>query len=219
MNDVAGKRYLGGIAVDVTGRKRIEEALRQAEERYRNIFEHAVEGIFQTTREGRYITVNPALARLYGYESPEEMLTTVRDIARQIYVDPRRREEFIRLVEDQGAITGFESQVARKDAVRFGYRKARVYCGMRTAIWSDTKARRSISQLASRPKRRYGTVRSDWRCASEGRMWASGIGIYAARLSIFRRDGNRCSGMRMVKFTIGSRNGKRESIPTIVGRR
>ena len=115
MNDVAGKQYLGGIAVDVTGRKRAEEALRQAEERYRNIFEHAVEGIFQTTREGRYLTVNPALARLYGYESPEEMLATVTNIARQIYVDPRRREEFIRLVEDQDAIMGFESQITRKD--------------------------------------------------------------------------------------------------------
>ncbi|MDQ6735515.1 MAG: PAS domain S-box protein, partial [Nitrospirota bacterium] len=115
MNDVAGKQYLGGIAVDVTGRKRTEEALRRAEEQYRNIFEHAVEGIFQTTRDGRYLTVNPALAHIYGYESPEEMLTTVTDIGRQIYVDPWRRAEFIRLVEEQGAITGFESQITRKD--------------------------------------------------------------------------------------------------------
>jgi PAS domain S-box-containing protein len=115
MNDVAGKQYLGGIAVDVTGRKRTEEALRQAEKQYRNIFEHAVEGIFQTTREGRYLTVNPALAHIYGYQSSEEMMSTVTDIGRQIYVDPRRREEFTRLVEEQGAIMGFESQITRKD--------------------------------------------------------------------------------------------------------
>ena len=115
MNDVAGKQYLGGIAVDVTGRKRTEEALRQAEKQYRNIFEHAVEGIFQTTREGRYLTVNPALAHIYGYQSPDEMMSAVTDIGRQIYVDPRRREEFTRLMEEHGAIMGFESQITRKD--------------------------------------------------------------------------------------------------------
>jgi PAS domain S-box-containing protein len=115
MKDAAGKRYLDGIAVDVTGRKQAEEALRRAEERYRSIFEHAVEGIFQTTREGRYLTVNPALVRIYGYESSEEMLSRVTDIGRQIYVDPTRREEFVRLIEQHGAITEFESRIARKD--------------------------------------------------------------------------------------------------------
>ncbi len=69
MKDVAGKYYLGGIAVDVTGRMQAEEAVRRAEQRYRSIFENAVEGIFQTTWEGRYLTLNPALVRMYGYVS------------------------------------------------------------------------------------------------------------------------------------------------------
>ena len=113
--DVAGKHYLGGIAVDVTGRRLAEEALRQAEEQYRSIFENAAEGIFQTTPEGRYLTVNPALARLYGYESPDEMVATVTDIGKHIYADPFRRAEFLRLIEEQGSLTGFESQIIRKD--------------------------------------------------------------------------------------------------------
>ncbi|WP_447986952.1 PAS domain-containing sensor histidine kinase [Nitrospira sp. Nam74] len=115
MKDVGGNHSLGGIAVDVTGRKLAEEGHRQAEERYRSIFENAVEGIFQTTREGRYLTVNPALARIYGYASPEEMMTSVTDIGRQVYVDSFRRAEFVRLVDKHGAITGFESQMMRKD--------------------------------------------------------------------------------------------------------
>ena len=100
---------------DVTERRQAEAALRLAEERYHSIVENAVEGIFQTTLDGRYVTVNPALARLYGYESPAEMIVTITDIGRQIYVDPHRREEFIRIMQEQGSTTGFESQVYRKD--------------------------------------------------------------------------------------------------------
>src|SRR4028118_840155 len=58
-------------------RQQVEEALRQAEQKYRSIFENAVEGIFQTTPDGRYQSCNPALARIYGYESPEKLLTTL----------------------------------------------------------------------------------------------------------------------------------------------
>ena len=115
IHDVAGRHFLCGIAVDMTARKLAEEAVREAEERYRAIFENAVEGIFQTTREGRYLTLNPALVRIYGYGSAEEMMASVTDISRQIYVDPLRRAECIRLVEQHGSITGFESQITRKD--------------------------------------------------------------------------------------------------------
>ena len=111
-----GKPYaLCGISTDITDRKRVENALRQSEERYRSIFENAVEGIFQTTLEGKYIAVNPALARMYGYDSPDDMIATITDIASQLYVDPGRRDEFIRLIEAQGEVTGFETLVYRKD--------------------------------------------------------------------------------------------------------
>ena len=69
-----------GILVDITARKRAEEKLKRSEEKYRNIFENAVEGIFQVTADGRYTSVNPALARIHGYDSPEEMIESVTDI-------------------------------------------------------------------------------------------------------------------------------------------
>ena len=76
---------------DITERKSSEEALRQAEEKYRSIVENAVEGIFQTTPEGGYVSVNPALARMYGYESPAHLMASVSDIGHQVYVDSGRR--------------------------------------------------------------------------------------------------------------------------------
>jgi DNA-binding NtrC family response regulator len=66
---------------------------RLAEEKYRSIFENAVEGIFQTTVDGRFLTANPALARMFGYESPEELLEAVSDIDHEIYVEAERRAE------------------------------------------------------------------------------------------------------------------------------
>src|SRR5215210_652609 len=77
-------------------RRRAQEALRLAEEKYRGIFENAVEGIFQTTTDGRFLTANPMMARIYGYDSPEEMIQTIHDIAWQVYFEPTRREEFAR---------------------------------------------------------------------------------------------------------------------------
>jgi PAS domain S-box-containing protein len=82
---------------------------------YRGIFENAIWGIFQTTPEGYYLTANPALARIYGYASADEMLSSLTDIGRQLYVDRSRRDEFIRLMKRNGALAGFESQVYRRD--------------------------------------------------------------------------------------------------------
>jgi PAS domain S-box-containing protein len=114
--DGDGKPYaLCGISTDITQRKRTEDALRQSEERYRSIFENAVEGIFQTTLDGKYVAVNPALASMYGYDSPDDMIAAITDIASQLYVDPGRRDVFIRLMQSQEEVTGFEALVYRKD--------------------------------------------------------------------------------------------------------
>lgn len=98
-------------------RQELESAyqkLKVAEAKYRSIFENAVEGIFQSSPDGRYITANPALARIYGYSLAEEV-TANSTIIEQLYVDPNRRAEFVRLMEKYGSISEFESQIYRRD--------------------------------------------------------------------------------------------------------
>jgi len=91
------------------------EALRRAEQKYRSIFENATEGIFQTTPEGKYLSANPALARMYGYDSPGELLADLTDISRQLYVEPDRRRKFTVAMRRDGRIQDFESQIYRRD--------------------------------------------------------------------------------------------------------
>lgn len=89
--------------------------LQDAEEKYRTIFENAAEGIFQITLEGSYLSANPALAKLYGYSSPEELIASIHDLSRQVYVQPRRRDEMIAYLTRFDSVEGFESEVYRQD--------------------------------------------------------------------------------------------------------
>ncbi len=113
-----GRPAVIGSLLDITQRKRSEELLKRAERKYRSIFENAVEGIFQTTPEGRVIEANPAHAKMLGYESPEEMIACLTDVTRQIYVEPERRAEFMGLLEKEGLAIGFECEFYRKDGSR-----------------------------------------------------------------------------------------------------
>ncbi len=83
--------------------------------RYQQIFENAVEGIFQITPEGKYLVVNPALAHIFGYESPEDLMRHVSDITTQIYSNPKQRSEFIQRLLKEGQVVHAEQQVCRKD--------------------------------------------------------------------------------------------------------
>jgi PAS domain S-box-containing protein len=96
-------------------RTEARKAILRAEEKFRSIFENSVSGIFQTTPEGGYLSVNPALTRIYGYDSPDDLISGMTDIARKLYVDPNRRSEFVRLMQERGVVQDFESQVFRKD--------------------------------------------------------------------------------------------------------
>jgi len=82
---------------------------------YRHLFNNAVEGIFLTTPDGRYLDVNPALANIYGFSSTGDLITHFKDIKRQLYVEPERRDQFIRILERDNKVIGFESQVHKKD--------------------------------------------------------------------------------------------------------
>jgi diguanylate cyclase (GGDEF)-like protein/PAS domain S-box-containing protein len=103
------------VADNRVERSRAAEALAAAEARYRSIFDYAIEGIFQTSPDGKYLDANPALARIYGYASPAELTRHVTDISRQLYVDPSRRDTFVRLMRERGLVESFESQIVRKD--------------------------------------------------------------------------------------------------------
>ncbi|MBD1865822.1 response regulator [Cyanobacteria bacterium FACHB-471] len=86
-----------------------------AEDKYRSIVENAIDGIFQTSPDGRYLSANPALAKIYGYESPDELVAQISNIGRQLYVLPTRRAEFIAYMQQYGIVSDFESQVYCKD--------------------------------------------------------------------------------------------------------
>ncbi len=118
--DAAGQpvRMVGTVA-DITERKQAEEALRQAEEKYRTIVENALEGIFQSTPDGRFLSVNPAMARMYGYASPDEMIQSIADISQQMYVDPHQRVYLKQRLETENMVQDFEVQDRRKDGTVF----------------------------------------------------------------------------------------------------
>jgi diguanylate cyclase (GGDEF)-like protein/PAS domain S-box-containing protein len=95
--------------------KQTEDSLRAAEQQYRTLVDSAMEGLFQTTPEGQFLTVNPMLADILGYESPADLLASITNIRDQVYVEPFRRGEFMLLLQEHGTLCNFESQVYRKD--------------------------------------------------------------------------------------------------------
>ncbi len=82
---------------------------------YSSLVDHLVEGVFRTTVDGHYQLANPALARIYGYDSPVDLMANIKDIASRLYVEPGRREEFMRLMQENDTLSGFESRIYRKD--------------------------------------------------------------------------------------------------------
>ena len=96
-------------------RHRMDLTLLEAEEKYHSVFDHLVEGIFQTTPDGRYLMANLALARIYGYAAPEDLIQGLTDISGRLYVEKDRRDEFVRFMQEHDTITDFESPIYRKD--------------------------------------------------------------------------------------------------------
>lgn len=109
------KEAIEGFIQDITERRKTELSLVAAEKRFRSIFENAVEGIFQTTPTGQYLVVNPALANIYGYDSPDDLTHALNNIEQQLYVSPQRRQEFVEAMQKDGHVKDFESLVYRKD--------------------------------------------------------------------------------------------------------
>jgi len=104
--------------LDITEQKKMEAALKASEAKYRNIFENAMEGIFQTGMNGEILSANPSFAHLFGYRSSQEIMRAVKDIRYEIYADERQRNELRRLLDKQGFVRNFEVLCRRKDGQR-----------------------------------------------------------------------------------------------------
>ena len=113
--DEDGARVLEGFVEDISGQVAAQHRLAEAEARYRGLFENSATGIFQSTPDGHYLAANAALAKMYGYPSPDALMADLRDIANRLYVQPGRREAFKRLIQEHGQVNHFESEVYRKD--------------------------------------------------------------------------------------------------------
>lgn len=119
-------KRLGPATLHALEERELLAAHKQAEQKYQSIFENSMEGIFQSSPEGRYLSLNPAMARLYGYASPKEMIESIQNIATQIYVEPEKRALFVTLLESQNNVENFEAMNYRKDG---------------SIIWTSTSAR------------------------------------------------------------------------------
>jgi len=109
---------LANVAAPALESARLYRDVQEAERRYRSIFENAVEGMYQSTPSGRILAANPALARILGYDSPEELMGSVTDLATQVYADPEDRKRLLDEIERRGLVTGKETQLLRKDGKR-----------------------------------------------------------------------------------------------------
>jgi PAS domain S-box-containing protein len=112
---LTGDKAMLGVSTDITEYKRAEKAIQESEAKYRNLFDNAVEGIFQTTTAGQFLSANPSLARMVGCGSPQEMMENLIDLKKTLYVDPEDRIRLLTLVKDKGSVKGFETRMYRKD--------------------------------------------------------------------------------------------------------
>jgi PAS domain S-box-containing protein len=106
---------VAGTMRDITGRIRVERALRESEERYRSIFDNAVEGIFRVLKDKGFISVNPAFARMQGFEAEEEMLTDYACTRRTVFAREEDKEAYLKALKAEGTLFGFEVEFRRRD--------------------------------------------------------------------------------------------------------
>ena len=186
---------ISAITRDVTRRREAERRLRETEERYRSIFENAVEGIWQTTDDGSLTMANPMMARMFGYDSPEEMVGDIWDIGKQLYEDPEERAEFVRRVRRDGFVSNFEARVRRRDGgiIWISLNARALYdgngepAGFEGAVQDITERKRAEEALKE-SERRFSTLLSNapamvYRCTNEPGWPMQFVSSYATELT------------------------------------
>jgi PAS domain S-box-containing protein len=113
------KEYCCCFAKDITEKKKSENALKESEQKYRDIFEKSLLGLFKSTPDGKLIDANDAFARMYGYSNAAEILAANLDISRQLYADPKDRKELLRILAENGTIENYETPHLKRDGTRF----------------------------------------------------------------------------------------------------
>ena len=116
---------------------RLYDNLKRAEEEYRGIFENAVEGIYRTSKDGLFLSANPAMARIFGYSSPEELMASITDVGHQLYVNPEQRKQFLDLMRQRRTVSGFEVEFFRKNGSTF-------WASLHTRLVYDVKYRQLL---------------------------------------------------------------------------
>jgi len=161
---VGGRRAFMSIVRDVTEARRTEAALRESEERYRKLFEQAIEGIYESSPGGRFWAVNSAFAAMLGYPDARDLLALEPPAIADLYVQPERRSEFLAQIGAGEVLRGFESEVRRRDgstfwisenvrAVREGGRIVRVH-----GFVTDVTARKQAERLLREGETRFRTL-------------------------------------------------------------
>ena len=121
MEDTPPREFRGLMETLQDMARRIQEqmtALTMAEDKYRSIFTNAMEGMYQSSLDGRLITANPAMAHMLGYDTAEALLAATRDMATAIYADPADRTRLMTLLGEQGRVDNFEARFKRADGSR-----------------------------------------------------------------------------------------------------
>ena len=112
------KHLTSQIAISLEN-ARLYDNMKRAEAEYRGIFENATEGIYRTSQDGRFLSANPAMARIFGYSSPEELMASITDVGHQLYVNPEQRHQFLDLIRHRRPVSDFEVEFFRKDGSTF----------------------------------------------------------------------------------------------------
>ncbi len=112
------KHLTSQIAISLEN-ARLYDNMKRAEAEYRGIFENAMEGIYRTSQDGRFLSANPAMARIFGYSSPDKLMESITDVGHQLFVNPERRHQILELIRQRRPVSGFEVEFFRKDGSTF----------------------------------------------------------------------------------------------------